>query len=221
MIHIYYSVCTEPLSERAYIYYLNQLPGPLQEKNVKYRRWQDKHLHLFGKMQLLAGLKNMGYTDNILNKINYNDYSRPYLNKDIDFNISHSGEYVLCAIGKNLRLGIDVEEIKQINFDDFEQVMTHRQWLDIMQSEDPERFFFKYWTIKESVIKADSRGLSIPLLDIHVNDNKVCYDNKTWYLKEFNLDERYSICLATDIENALFKMELIDFYNPKEGINGL
>jgi 4'-phosphopantetheinyl transferase len=217
MIHIYYSVCREQLPEQFYIQYLNQLPGPLQEKNVKYRRWQDKHLHLFGKLLLLEGLKNIGYTDGgILNKINYNDYSRPFINKDIDFNISHSGEYVLCAIGNRMRLGIDVEEIKHINFDDFKQVMTDKQWSDIRQSEDPLRFFFKYWTIKESVIKADSRGLSIPLLDIYVNDNKVCYDNKTWYLNELDLDERYSTYLATDMENALFKLELIDFYKPKE-----
>lgn len=199
------------------MHYLNQLPVSLQAKNAKYRRWKDKHLHLFGKLLLLEGLRNIGYTDEILNKIDYNHYSRPFINEDIDFNISHSGEYVLCAIGKKIRLGVDVEEIKHINFDDFDQVMTHRQWLDIKQSEDPERFFFKYWTIKESVIKADSRGLSIPLLDIHVNDNKVCYDNKTWYLKELNLDERYSTYLATDIENALFKLELVDFYKPKEG----
>ncbi len=109
----------------------------------------------------------------------YNNYDRPYINDIIDFNIYHSGNYVVCAIGQDLKHGIDIEKVQDIDFKNFKKVMTDMQWQDIIRSKSPGSAFFKYWTIKESVIKTDSRGLSIPLLDIHVENNKVIYDNQT------------------------------------------
>lgn len=188
------------------------MPISIQEKNSKYRRWQDRHLHLFGKLLLLSGLKDYGYSISILDEIKFNQYSRPYVDGNIDFNISHSGEYVICAIGKGLRLGIDIEEIIEINLNDFRQVMTYEQWYDIIDSKDPIRSFFKYWTIKESVIKADSRGLSIPLLDIHVNNDEVFYEDKMWYLKNLNFINQYCATLATNKQDVIVELRYIDFY---------
>jgi phosphopantetheinyl transferase len=35
-----------------------------------------------------------------LSKLKFNNYNRPDINKKIDFNISHSGEYIAAAIAK-------------------------------------------------------------------------------------------------------------------------
>ena len=212
MIHIYYTKFNKPLPTHTYNNFLNCLPVSLQEKNLQYRRWQDRYSHLFGKLLLLTGLEEFGYKDNILNEIKYDENSRPFIDERIDFNISHSGEYVICAFGKGIKLGVDIEQIKEINFDDFKQVMTSEQWKDINQSSNSTRSFFKYWTIKESVLKADSRGLSIPLLNIHVENNKVSYDNRTWFLDEIKLDKRYSTFLASNIKNCNLELRYIDFY---------
>ena len=214
-INIYYAKYSDELAGRLYDSYLAQLPFFIQEKNNKYRRWQDRHLHLFGKLLLLAGLKKYGYGNDVLYEIKLNQYSRPFVNGNIDFNISHSGEYVLCAIGRDLRLGIDIEEIKEIDFNDFRSVMTYEQWQDIAESDNPIRSFFKYWTMKESVIKADSRGLSIPLLDVRIKDNKVIYKNQSWYLNDLNLNKRYSAFLATNKRTVEFDFTYIDFYEEK------
>src|ERR1044072_4992363 len=139
------------------------MPEPLQEKNLKYLRWQDRHAHLFGKMLLGEALQKFGLDSTCLHTLQYNEYDRPYIPGDIDFNISHAGEYVLCAIGRNVRLGIDIEKIHAVDFSDFENVMTDEQWKIIKNNDNPLKTFFSYWAIKESVIKADSRGLSIPL----------------------------------------------------------
>ena len=216
-IRVLYTRFNQKLPGNFFNQYLTQLPTGLQGKNLRYHRWQDQHSHLFGKLLLLAGLKNYGYADDILNGIQYNQYSRPFIDGNIDFNISHSGEYVLCAIGKDLRLGVDVEEIKEINFDDYRKVMTPEQWQNILSATNPTRSFFKFWTIKESVIKADSRGLSISLLDIHVKENKVRYDNQTWYLKVLQLDKDYFACLATNKEHVDISLHYVNFFeNNKE-----
>lgn len=210
-IQIHYTKFLEQLPDNLFNEYLSLLPAHLQKKNSKLFRWQDRHANLFGKLLLQKGLRYYGYADDILQEIQLNIYSRPFLKGAIDFNISHSGGYVLCAVGKDLRLGVDVEEIKDINFDDFNQIMTCDQWQDIMISKDAKGSFFKYWTIKESVIKADSRGLSIPLSDIHVYDNKVFYDNQTWYLQELKLDKDYRAFLATNRQTVEFDLEYADF----------
>ena len=45
-------------------------------------------------------------------KFEKNQYGKPYLSEhpDFYFNISHSGEYVLCAIDNN-PIGVDIEEV--------------------------------------------------------------------------------------------------------------
>jgi 4'-phosphopantetheinyl transferase len=212
-IEIQYTLFKKPLPDKVYSHYLNHMPALLQEKNLQFLKWQDRHLNLFGKLLLCKGLKAYGYDKDVLENLKYNKYGRPFLNKNIDFNISHSGEYVVCIIGKNLKLGIDIEEIKEIEFKDYKMVMTDQQWEDIYQSSNPTKSFFNFWTMKESMIKADRRGLSIPLLDIHIKNNIIQYSNRTWYLKEFVIDENYCSYIATNKQDLEVKLNKIDFEN--------
>lgn len=213
MVHIFYTKFEEKLKSSIINKYLGLLPDTLQKKNLKYRRWQDRHAHLFGKLLLLEGFKRYGFFDNVLSKLQFNEYSRPYIEGNIDFNISHSGIYVICAIGKEIKVGVDIEEIKKVEFNDFKMTMTDEQWESIYQSANPLKSFFRYWTKKESIIKADSRGLSIPLLDIHIKNNLVQYENQIWYLNEIFIDESYCSYIATNKNDISFKLIKIDFGN--------
>lgn len=217
-IYVYFTKFTQKLPRYLWDRYIDILPNEIKEKNSHFMRWQDRHSHLFGKLLLVEGLQYFGYGRNELVKLKYNEYDKPYLENDIDFNISHSGKYVLCAIGRNLKLGVDIEGIKEIDFSDFKKVMTHDQWHDINRSDDPTKTFFKYWTIKESIIKADSRGLSVPLLNIHVDGNSVHLDGKTWYLYDLKVDEEYSTCLTTDKKNITIEMIEKDFWEYEKWI---
>jgi 4'-phosphopantetheinyl transferase len=196
VIDIFYTKFEKEIPKYLWDRYLELLPEDIAIKNSRYLRWQDRQAHLLGKLLLIEGLKKYNIPSQIIGYLKYNEYARPYLMNDIDFNISHSGKFVVCAIGKNVRSGIDIEECREINFTDFNSVMTDKQWNIINNSDNPLKMFFRFWTIKESVIKADSRGLSIPLLEIDVNNNIVCYDNNNWYISEINLDDSYCACLA-------------------------
>jgi len=211
LIHLLYTSFRVPLTEKVYLSYLNALPERLKEKNTGYIRWEDKHAHLFGKLLLLKGLQMLNYDSGVLEQIVYKKYDRPFLNSHIDFNISHSGQYVVCALATDMHLGIDIEEIKEINFDDFKEVMTDKQWKDITNAEDSSKEFFKYWTIKESVIKADSRGMSIPLTEIHVNASMAYCESKLWNIQEIKLDRNYCCYLASDKKNMKINIRQIDF----------
>ena len=207
MIDVFYTRIKEEMPPSVYSKYLGRIPAPLQKRNLRFIRWQDRHANLFGKILLIEALQKYGYDASCLNQLTFDQYNRPFLFPEIDFNISHSGEMVVCAIGAGIKLGIDVEGIKPVDFENFRDVMTTEQWEIINRSDYPFKTFFTYWAIKESVIKADRRGLSIPLTDIQVQDDFVNYDTERWYLTCLNLDEGYSCFLAANKENPIINIQ--------------
>ncbi|NOU16647.1 MAG: 4'-phosphopantetheinyl transferase superfamily protein [Bacteroidales bacterium] len=213
MIDIFFTFFENPLEQNLFSDYLSVLSPELKEKNSRYIRWQNRHSHLFGKLLLIEALKRHGIENDIWNYVEYNSYDRPYLTlNEYDFNITHSGNYVACAIGKNIRLGIDIEENRDVNLKHFDTVMTPSQWNKIYNANYPLKEFFKYWTIKESVIKADGRGFAIPLDKLEVKNNTVQYDDKSWLVQELKIGSNYSAALATN-QLTEFKIHEINYYH--------
>jgi 4'-phosphopantetheinyl transferase len=154
-------------------------------------------------MLLLRGIQDLGYDYNKLNDLVYDKYNRPSVIDGIDFNISHSGKYVLCAIGKNVRIGVDIEQVKIVDFSDYRNVMSDHEWREIFLSQNPFETFFDYWVIKESVLKADGRGLSMELDTVLIENNTVIFENNKFLFKKLTLNTGYSACLATHFSTEL------------------
>lgn len=198
MIHLLYSSFKERFSAEKYNHYLNLLPHDMALRIGKYHRWQDAHAGLIGKLLLVEGVKQYGGDHHWLNNIKYSEYDRPYLDQ-VEFNISHSGNYVLCAISNNkLRIGVDVEQVKPIEFSDFDRQFTEAEWQVIRSDVDPLRGFYKMWTKKEAIVKADGKGLSIPLNKIIIDNDTAKVGDEHWYLKSINLDQNHIVHLACD-----------------------
>lgn len=212
MVDIYLAKFEQPLTHELWEKYYKRLSPDMKERNIRFIRWQDRHSHLLGKLLLLEGIKGLNVTYDVLENIQYNSYQRPFLSGgNFDFNISHSGKYVLCAIGEYLQVGIDIEEIKKHSLEDFIKVMTSKQWDIINNAPEPYKEFYKFWTIKESVIKADGRGLSIPLDELEIENNTVDYDGRLWYITELNIDSEYAASITTNKPSS-FRINTINFY---------
>ncbi|MEM9337681.1 MAG: 4'-phosphopantetheinyl transferase superfamily protein [Bacteroidota bacterium] len=167
-----------------------------QEKNRKYYREVNRNQHLMGRMLLADLLQHQGLPGNELIK-ELNVKQKPHLpNTDICFNISHSEDLVICAICDH-EVGIDVERINHsVDFNDFGSTMNATQWQVIHQSDDPPKAFFDFWAAKESLIKADGRGLAIPLEEIEVYSDYGTIDDTRWELTPISLTTDYACCLA-------------------------
>ncbi|MCX7922798.1 MAG: 4'-phosphopantetheinyl transferase superfamily protein [Clostridia bacterium] len=135
-----------------------------------------------------------------------NDYGKPFL-KSIDnfyFNVSHAGEWVVCAAG-DARLGIDVEEIKPIDFDIAERFFSREECSDLFMRSEAERlgYFFDLWTLKESYIKAEGRGLSIPLdsftFKIQGDDIRITTNNefRDCFFKQYDIGRNYKLAVCS------------------------
>ncbi|MEL6525159.1 MAG: 4'-phosphopantetheinyl transferase superfamily protein [Chloroflexota bacterium] len=97
----------------------------------------------------------------------YSEYNKPYLDTErIFFNLSHSEERVLIAICKQ-DIGVDIEAIKPLP--DLMTVAKHhfspaeQTALFSLSPSEQVIAFYRCWTRKEAFIKADGRGLSVPL----------------------------------------------------------
>lgn len=212
MIHVYYTRIAEKIDPIIFSNLLKQIPFVFQQQVLKYRRWQDMQSSLFGKLLLLQAAKSTGYTSFSLNHLKYTDLKRPYADGLPDFNISHSGAYTICAINTGAgKIGVDIEEVKDMPVEDFEEQFSKKEMEAILKSEDAMQAFFKLWTKKEAFLKAIGTGLHIPLNQVFIDDNRIIWENSTWFLKELNFEKKYPCHICKSGENDEILMQEVQY----------
>jgi 4'-phosphopantetheinyl transferase len=189
--------------------YEESLPDLYIKKARSYMFEKDACNFLLGKVLLLKGMRKLGYLNIDLNDMRFNEFSKPYFNNGFSFNISHSGHYVVCALSKTCNLGIDLEEIKSIQFEHFINCFSETEWLYLINAANPLTVFYKFWTKKEAVIKADGKGLGIPLSSVGVIDNRVLINSCNWFLTELHIAAGYIAHIATDTVCNNYIIELL------------
>lgn len=209
MINIYYTKFTQQLPPTRFNALVGGLPSSIQKKIRGFIRWQDAQASLFGKLLLVHALQVTKCNHLSLDQLQYTPFGRPYFEGAIDFNISHSGQYVVCAISSSCHLGIDIENICSLDWSIFRDQFTLQEWTTIHTHPDPTQQFYHYWTRKEAVIKADGRGLQLPLQTICTVSNLVELGNKRWHLEELTIDEEYKVSLSSSEKLSLSVQEVL------------
>lgn len=97
---------------------------------------------------------------------------RKKLPEDASFNLSHSGDYVLCAYSteKERVLGCDIQVMKSYPERILKEVLCaeEQEEMKFLSQEEKKERFYRYWVLKESFAKATKKGLSIGLSKIGV-----------------------------------------------------
>jgi 4'-phosphopantetheinyl transferase len=97
----------------------------------------------------------------------------------IDFNWSHSADRALIAIGHDVSLGIDIEQLRERPraLDIAERYFSADEAASLRAVVDDERakLFLELWTAKEAVLKALGRGIAFGLhrLSISINCDRL------------------------------------------------
>jgi len=88
------------------------------------------------------------------------------------FNLAHSQDWMVVSVSRDFETGIDLEfEDPKV---DFKQVSKHyfltdeQTWLANLPEEAQLAAFYRLWTCKEAVLKADGRGIGQGLGRIHI-----------------------------------------------------
>lgn len=158
--------------ERAFAVAYNAVSERRRKKTDALRFDKDKYLSLGAELLLRKALKDFGAPVKLVDCIENGENGKPFFSggEDIFFNLSHSGEYVLCAVSDG-EVGCDIEEIKDLKESLAKRIFSETEYSDIMSkntAKERSAEFFRYWTLRESYIKFTGQGLSLPLSDFFV-----------------------------------------------------
>lgn len=129
----------------------------------------------------------------------------------LQFNLSHSGKLILCAVTRDAEIGVDVEKARELP----KAVELARRFFAPQEASEVKhasadrrsREFLRFWTFKESYVKARGVGLLVPLdgfffklpadapPSIDFTDAK-SDDPASWQFAEIQLAHSYQMALA-------------------------
>lgn len=147
-----------------------------------------------------------------------NEYGKPFLpnHTDIHFNISHSGEYVICAMD-SAPIGIDIEKEK---VRDFETIQSHffapQEILYVNNCKaSVQSSFYDIWTRKESYLKAIGTGFytdSALFSVVHWNRlvSSLELGMQKWFLKPYSDIPNYKVAVCACNNNFPKNIEFWD-----------
>ena len=158
-----------------------------------------KQEHEAGRRLLAAGLMDRFGVTLRKEDLAVAEKGKPYLKgrEDLHFNISHSGNSVLCALGE-CPLGVDIERHKDLHFlRTGRRFPSEEEWKQWEKSEDPRKYFFDRWVIREAYLKWKGTGIDRDLRSLsfdgqgrlfHVADG---YSAAVWTEESFFLRLRF------------------------------
>ncbi|GAB3904349.1 hypothetical protein GCM10028803_33670 [Larkinella knui] len=193
--------------------YLEQIPVSFHSKLNAYRHWADKQRSLIGRLLLAKILHRYHFPESTLEQVKIGRYGKPAIGPGFSFNIAHSFDRIVCVGSRIVDVGIDIEWIRPIDFSDFESVMSPAQWQHITHSPEPVTEFWRHWTVKEAIAKADGRGIGLPLATISIESTTATLDHQHWHVAKLDYWAGYCSYLATNrqIEPALIDVEEYHF----------
>ena len=143
---------------------MSHLSEERKERISKLRFNKDKLHCMFAEVILKYALKEQFEINEVV--IEKNAYGKPRLAdyEDIHFNLSHSGDWVVCGVG-DCNLGIDVERILEIEREIADEFFAKEEidYLGTIPENEWLNAFYTIWTLKECYIKNVGEGMSIPL----------------------------------------------------------
>ena len=131
----------------------------------------------------------------------------------LQFNVSHSADMALIAIGSERRLGVDVEKIRSdVDTQSLaERFFSVRERAGLRGLPDHLRAagFYACWTRKEAFLKATGDGLSFPLADFSVTTHPdldpeleeikgSTEADRQWFLVDLHVREGYRATVAME-----------------------
>ena len=151
-----------------------------------------------------------------LGQLNFstNEYGKPALDgHNLEFNLSHSGDFALIAVTRERNIGVDVERIRaDMEHENIASRFFSPNEVSELRALPPEQMelaFFHCWTRKEAYIKAQGLGLSLPLesFDVSLTPNEPAILRATrpdpqeavrWRLLSLEVDAYYSAAVAVE-----------------------
>ena len=124
------------------------------------------------------------------------------------WSVTHKSEYVAGVIAR-VRIGIDLEKIRSVKKALYKKTACEIEWG--LSDTDKFALFFRYWTSKESVLKASGTGVRDLLkcrIERIIDDNHLVinYKEQRWHIEHFYFNGHIASVVKNnaDVEWAFF-----------------
>lgn len=202
--------------------YLKKVPEYRQKKAMSFKFEKGKIQSLGVGILLRLACKEAGI-EGADERIAYGENGKPFLVgfPDVHFNLSHSGERVMCVVSP-FEVGCDVEIIKGDRGRLAERFFKPEEsaWIKHFDSlEAQSEAFYRLWTLKECYMKVTGRGMSLmpDMFALHVDEKEnisLNHDGERpeYAFREIDLHDgyRYAYCVKTDGKNAPQEVKFVD-----------
>jgi 4'-phosphopantetheinyl transferase len=151
-------------------------------------------------------------------------HGKPYLADypELAFNLSHSADRLMIAVGRNCRLGVDIEVGKQrINLPGLvDKCFAEEEasyWNKLPEAQKSQAFY-RFWTRKEAFVKATGHGIALGLDECVINPEKpteflrvpdLSGQASAWHVQDIDLGEGIYGVLVADKKFRVIR--LMDF----------
>ena len=132
---------------------------------------------------------------------------KPYISGQKHFNISHSGDFVVCAVCED-EIGVDVEKIERMS-----PRLMHRflsaeeiEALEELNESDVPRYLCEKWVRKEAYLKLTGSGLRVSPTTLSFEGDTL-KGQKNVFSRVFELSDKEMLCVCTQKNQ---KINLID-----------
>lgn len=189
---------------------LNNLSPERRLRIQKFHFTKDKIRCLIAESLVRYGLcENYGLKNEEI-QFGYSKYGKPFLvsEKEICFNLSHSGEWVVSAVG-DTSIGVDIEVVRGTKLPSAHKFFT-KQEIHLLNNTPQKKqvdLFFKIWTLKESFVKYSGLGLGYPFehfsfsfcnQNIQLVQENMVNANLSFISKKLDEKHWYALCMQQD-----------------------
>lgn len=207
MIRVLYIQLKDTPSPEVLLTKLESEVPDIRERYHAYLKTEDGLRFLLGRWLIRQSLQLHNQSGS-LKTLKKNKYGKPFLGElpSFEFSISHSGDFVLCASSFHHSMGVDVEQIKPVDFADFKEFIPKNKWEAIIADKQFLRFY-DYWTYLESALKADGRGLSVPMSSVEISETHSMIDDQIYHMQRVHLSNEYRCAIAYAGDQQEIKIE--------------
>ncbi len=194
----------ERWAEENYFKNLNSLPNMMKQDIIRYKDWKERQIRIEGKILLKKMLSYWKLDKEYkLENIKKSAENKSFFDNYLDFSIAHSYNMVVCAIAFNSKIGIDIEQIKPVDWQRFEDYFTENEFNFLENSQQPDSDFYLLWTKKEALSKAIGIGIELDFKSIDVKENRVIVDEKEYEFSEISTQKEYICSLAFELQQPI------------------
>jgi 4'-phosphopantetheinyl transferase len=184
---------------------LDRLPAALLPAVLRFRDPRERQSRLAARLLLPAGLELLG-CDASLEDMRMSPGGKPFLEAHpAHFSFSHAPGLALAALSLSGPVGVDVEIVGALAAEAAGHMLTAEERAHLARVPRPERELARLWTVKEAVLKADGRGLTLDPRRVDAMDPAPCLEGRRWRVASVFLDAD-GICAVACRNRAKIRM---------------